>query len=106
MSRVETLKPVNRHLLIVPHLTKNETNSGVLVPEGYKPEEDKYVTATVIDVASDCTEEFRQFKYGGFKTNKILVDRTMIEEVKSRDKTHYIILQNYVVGFYRRPNEN
>ena len=29
----------------------------------------------------------------------------MVEEVKLKEKTHYMILENYVVGVYRRPDE-
>ena len=45
------LKPVNRHLVIVPHVQKNETNSGVLLPEDFTQEEDRYISASVVDIA-------------------------------------------------------
>ncbi len=105
VSKVEMLKPVNRHLLIVPHTQKNETNSGVLLPEDYSPEENQYVEATVIDIAPDCNKQFRHLKYGSIDSNKIVVDRSMVQEVVLKDKTHYMILENYVVGVYRRPDE-
>lgn len=105
VSKVEMLKPVNRHLLIVPHVQKNETSSGVLLPEDYNPEENQYVEATVIDIAPDCDKQFRHLKYGTIDNNKIVVDRSMVQEVKLKDKTHYMILENYVVGVYRRPDE-
>ena len=38
--------------------------------------------------------------------NRIVVDRSMIQEVKLKEKTHFMILENYVVGIYRRPNES
>ena len=38
--------------------------------------------------------------------NKIVIDRTMVEEVKLKDKTHFLILENYVVGVYRRADES
>ena len=106
VSKVEMLKPVNRHLLIIPHVQKNETNSGVLLPEDYNPEENQYVEATVIDIAPDCDKQFRHLKYGTIDNSKIVVDRSMVQEVKLKDKTHYIILENYVVGVYRRPDES
>lgn len=106
MFSLETLKPVNRHLLIVPHIQKNETNTGVLLPDDYKPEENRYIEATVIDIASDCDNQFRHLRYGTVDNNKIVIDRTMVEEVKLKDKTHFMILENYVVGIYRRPDEN
>ena len=106
VSKIEMLKPVNRHLLIVPHVKKNETNTGVLLPEDYNPEQDQYIEATVIDIAADCDKQFRHLRYGNVDNNRIVVDRSMIQEVKLKEKTHFMILENYVVGVYRRPDEN
>ena len=106
VSKIEMLKPVNRHLLIVPHVKKNETNAGVLLPEDYNPDQDQYIEATVIDIAQDCDKQFRHLRYGNIDSNKIVVDRSMIQEVKLKEKTHYMILEKYVVGVYRRPDEN
>ena len=105
-SKIEILKPVNRHLLIVPHVQKNETNTGVILPEDYSPEQDQYIEATVIDIAVDCDKQFRHLRYGAIDSNRIVVDRSMIQEVTLKDKTHYMILENYVVGIYRRPDES
>ena len=107
MSRLKTLKPVNRHLLIVPHVTKNETSSGVLLPDDFSPETQRYIEATVIDIADDCSRQFKGLKYTSFDTNNvIIVDQAMIEEVVVSDKTHFLVLENYVVGIYRRPDED
>ena len=106
VSNIEILKPVNRHLLIVPHVQKNETNTGVLLPDDYNSDQEQYIEATVIDIASDCHEQFRHLRYGNIDNNKVVVDRSMIQEVKLKDKTHHMILENYVVGVYRRPSEN
>ncbi len=106
VSRVEMLKPVNRHLLIVPHVKKNETSTGVILPEDYSPEQDQYIEASVIDIATDCDKQFRHLRYGNIDNNRIVVDRSMIQEVTLKDKTHYMILENYVVGVYRRPDES
>jgi len=105
-SKLERLKPVNRHLLVVPHVQKNETNTGVILPDDYRPEEDRYIEATVIDVADDCDKQFRHLRLGTIDNNKIVIDRTMVEEVKLKDKTHFLILENYVVGVYRRADES
>ena len=64
------------------------------------------IEASVIDIAVDCDKQFRHLRFGNIDNNKIVVDRTMIQEVTLRDKTHYMILENYVVGVYRRPDEN
>ena len=100
------LRPVNRHLLVIPHTKKNETNSGVLLPEDFKQEEDRYIEATVVDIAADCSSQFKHLRYNNVDNNLIIIDRTMIEEIKLKDKTHHMILENYVVGVYRRTSEN
>ena len=106
MSKLERLKPVNRHLLIVPHVQKNETNTGVLLPDDYSAEEARYIEASVVDIAEDCDKSFRHLRYGNLDNNKVVVDRSMIEEIELKDKTHYLILENYVVGVYRRADES
>jgi hypothetical protein len=35
------LKPVNRHLTIIPHPQSEKTSSGVILPDDFKPEEDR-----------------------------------------------------------------
>ena len=105
-SKIERLKPANRHLLIVPHVQKNETNTGVLLPDDYKQEEARYIEASVVDVADDCDKQFRHLRLGNIENNRVVIDRTMVEEVKLKDKTHFLILENYVVGVYRRANES
>jgi co-chaperonin GroES (HSP10) len=105
-SKIERLKPANRHLLIVPHVQKNETNTGVLLPDDYEQEEARYIEASVVDVADDCDKQFKHLRLGNLENNKVVIDRTMVEEVKLKDKTHFLILENYVVGVYRRANES
>ena len=107
MSSLLRLKPVNRHLLIVPHIKKKETSSGVVLPEDYNPEQDTYIEATVIDIADDCSKQFSKLRYGSLDDErKIIVDRSMIQEVSLKDRLHYLILENYVLGVYRRANES
>jgi co-chaperonin GroES (HSP10) len=105
-SKIEMLKPVNRHLLIVPHVKKNETNTGVLLPDDYNPDQDQYIEASVIEIAEDCDKQFRHLKCGNVCNNRIVVDKSMIQEVKLSEKTHFMVLENYVVGVYRRLNES
>jgi co-chaperonin GroES (HSP10) len=102
MSRLPpVLKPVNRHLTITPHVKKNETNTGVLLPDGFEPEEDRYITATVLEVAPDCATPFQKMRGHTTNSRTVVVDRSMIEEVKISDKTYYTILENYIVGILR-----
>ncbi|MBT96445.1 MAG: hypothetical protein CL431_10820 [Acidimicrobiaceae bacterium] len=105
MSRIPPiLKPVNRHLTIIPHVKKNETNTGVLVPDDFEMEEDRYIPATVLDIAKDCSPEIQMLRASD-SPRQVIVQRAMVEEVSVGDKSYYVILENYVIGFLRGPNE-
>ena len=76
------------------------------MPDDYQPEENVYIEATVLDVAEDCNEQFSSLKFGRTEIEKkIVLDRRMLQEVKLQDKTHYLVLENYVMGVYRRVDE-
>lgn len=104
MTEITRLKPVNRHISIVPHFKEEKTDTGVILPEDFKQEESRYIKATVVDIASDCKKDFHELRYGTVGKKEIVVDKSMIEEVEIGDRKHYMILENYVVGIYRRPN--
>ena len=104
MTEITRLKPVNRHISIVPHFKEEKTDTGVILPEDFKQEESRYIKATVVDVATDCKKDFHELRYGTVGKKEIVVDKSMIEEVEIGDRKHYMILENYVVGIYRRPN--
>ena len=95
------LVPVNRHVLLVPHFSKNENESKVLLPADFELSKDRYIEATV--VAEDCTSPVKRLRYGSLDPNRIVIDSSMLEEVTLKDKTHYMILENYIVALYRRP---
>ncbi len=92
-------------MLIVPHFEINnrKSESGVLLPEDFEEELSPYIEATVIDIADDCHSQFKHLKFGNIDFNKIVVDRSMIQKVQLKENSHYLILENYVVGMYRRP---
>jgi len=102
---ISIIKPANRHLLVVPHLqqTDNKTSSGVLLPEDFGQDEDSiYIEATVVDIADDCSDQFRHFRYQNINHNsKVIIDKTMLQTVKLKDRKFHLILENYVVGMYR-----
>tara|TARA_Y100000289_G_C3925139_1_gene152838 strand:+ start:1028 stop:1351 length:324 start_codon:yes stop_codon:yes gene_type:complete len=100
----QVLKPVNRHLTIVPHLHQKEQSSTVLLPEDYEQEEDRYIVATVLDVAADCSKELRALRTDP-AGQLIVVDRSMVSEISIKGKSYYTILENYVVGILRDFNE-
>lgn len=107
MRRLERLTPVNRHLLVIPHVEENQTNTGVLLPDDYEVARDPYIEVTVVDVAKDCSEWLGQFRWkSNQEDRKAIVDRTMIQEVKLKDNTHYMILENYVVATIGRIDES
>ena len=101
VSNLLRLKPTNRHLLIVPHEKENKTETGVLLPDDFELEKSRYLEATVIDVSEDCSPCFKRFKFGSISEDKrIIIDRSMMQEVTASDRRHFLILENYVLGFY------
>ena len=100
---IEMLKPRNRHITVVPHFTEAKTDNGVLLPDDYNPERTRYIEATVVDVAPDCSEHFKSIKYGTTVQSKILIDSSMLQEVNLRGKRIHLILENYVLGIFGRP---
>ena len=105
MFELKRLKPTNRHLLIVPHEKnkKEELPFGIVLPETNE-EQSRYIEATVVDVAPDCASQFKKLKYENRDNPCIIVDRTMIEKVEVGDVVHHLILENYVMGLYGRPD--
>ena len=95
--------PINRHIQIEPHDEDQKTLSGVLLPEDYSPDKQKYITATVLAISSDCSSPVKQALSGG---SKIIIDRSMAEEIVLSGNTYHIILENYIVGSLREKNEN
>jgi co-chaperonin GroES (HSP10) len=87
--------PKNRHLLIETQ-KQEETDTGVLLPEGYHRPKDKYVVATVLDTATDCKDH---------PTNgtKVVVDATMVETVSVLGTEYEIVLENHIVGLMEYP---
>ena len=108
MFKMQNLKPLNRHLLVVPHVKENETSAGVLLPDDYRPEENRFIEATIIDVSSDCSEQIRKIKYShnDSESKKAIIDKTMLQSIIIKDKTYHLILENYVVGVFKAVYEN
>ncbi len=105
MSRIKNFKPVNRHLLILPHYRKSETQAGVLLPEDFESTRNRYITATVLAVAADCSKPIKETKYNSNQDNRIIIDSSMLECIQVDDKEYNVILENYVVGILRGPDE-
>tara|TARA_R100000231_G_C5318559_1_gene162678 strand:- start:393 stop:662 length:270 start_codon:yes stop_codon:yes gene_type:complete len=82
--------PKNRYLLVQTQ-KQEDADTGVLLPEGYALRKDKYVTATVLDTATDCKDVIAH-------GTQVVVDASMLEEVSVSGQTFEIVLENYVVG--------
>ena len=106
MSRIESLKPMNRYVTIVPHFDDKKTDTGALLPDDFKQEESRFIKATVVDIATDCKEDLKRMRRSSKTSVTAVVDRTMIETVEVANRKHYVVLENYIVGIYRRPDED
>jgi hypothetical protein len=82
--------PVNRYIWInVP--TTHIPESLIVLPSDYKPEEERYIQVEAIKAASDSRFEIET-------DAKLVVDRSMIEEITLGGTIYNVILDNYVVG--------
>ena len=88
------LIPVNRHLLIEQATQpERDFSPAILLPEVYTPNESEYVKVKILDWAKDVA-------LSGIESYEFaIVNRTMIQEVDDGERTHSIVLENYVVGF-------
>lgn len=86
--------PLNRHIHIdLGSLDQNETTTGILLPEEYKPSEQRYTTATVVATSEDV-----KFLNSLRKGTQIIIDKSMVEEINFGGKTINVILENYILG--------
>jgi|TARA_Y100000310_G_scaffold319501_1_gene374876 co-chaperonin GroES (HSP10) len=86
-------KPVNRYVLVedITKKKEQETPMGILLPDDYKPTEERYVSLRVIDHADDIRF---QLSTGSI----IIVDRKMIEQITVDNGKYSIVQDNYIVG--------
>ena len=84
-------KPVNRHILIDLAQRTDEQKSLIVLPEDYKPEQQKHSVVQVLNKSDDV-------KFDLVVGSKIVVDSSMIEEIVINNTTYNVILENYVVG--------
>ncbi len=85
-------KPVNRHILIDIKKTTGEAQVPIIVlPDDYSPEESRFVEVTAIASAEDARIKVQEGE-------KLIVDRSMIDEISIGPTIYNVILDNYVVG--------
>jgi co-chaperonin GroES (HSP10) len=86
-------KPVNRYIQIKLPEVVPQTASGIVLPDDFKPTEERYGTAEVVSHASDV--RFKdQIADGAF----VIVDKSMIEEITINNSKINVVLDNYIVG--------
>jgi co-chaperonin GroES (HSP10) len=83
--------PVNRYILIDVPKKREASESLIVLPEDYKPEEERF-----IEVVAAASAEDVRFKLPHLA--KLVVDRSMIEEISVGGTIYNVILDNYVVG--------
>jgi len=89
-------KPVNRYIQIKLPTVVPQTASGIVLPDDFKPTEERYGTAEVVNCAPDV--RFKdQIAYGA----SVIIDKSMIEEITVNNKKINVVLDNYVVGIIK-----
>jgi hypothetical protein len=84
-------KPVNRYILIEVRGDTELEEPLIVLPEDYKPEKSRYVEAHALEIADDTRLDLE-------KGVKLIIDRSMIEEIVIGRTIYNVILDNYVVG--------
>ena len=90
------LKPMNRHLLIQrveDNTDAAESPHGILLPEEYKPKQERYVSVRLLDFASDCNSIGELIRGENY-----IIDSSMIESIAYQGNMHTLVLENYVVA--------
>jgi len=100
-KNLSKLQPTNRHLLVIPHPPKKEGKTTVLLPDDYTATVATYAVATVVDVSSDCNEQFRKLKSQVPDKREVLINQSMLETVSVKGKNYHLILENYVIGIFK-----
>ena len=93
-------KPVNRYLQINLPQPKPQTTSSLVLPEDYKPTEERHITAKVVAYAADVRFKEQLVMCGGCGTS-VIVDKSMIEEITINNSKINVVLDNYVVGIIK-----
>jgi len=83
--------PVNRYISINLQPESVPPDSLIVLPDDYQPEPESYMEVEVIKAAEDVRFEV-------LAGTKLVVDRSMIEEISIGGTNYNVILDNYVVG--------
>ena len=85
------LRPVNRHILVDYSPPQENADSGILLPDDYKPPTEDYVVVNVLAVSEDVSIRCNT-------DDQIVIDKKMLEEISVIHSIYYLILENYVIG--------
>jgi len=88
------LYPRNRYLSVTPIEKEEEVEQekvGILLPDDYQKKESPVAEVRVKGVAPSCSIRVT-------KGDRILIERSMLQEVEVEGSSFYLILENYVYG--------
>ena len=85
------LRPVNRHILVDYSPPQENADSGILLPDDYKPPTEDYVVVDVLAVSEDLSIRCNT-------DDQIVIDKKMLQEITVGHANYYLILENYVIG--------
>ena len=85
------LRPVNRHILVNYSPPQESADSGILLPDDYKPPTEDYVVVDVLAVSEDVSIRCNT-------DDQIVIDKKMLQEISVNHSIYYLILENYVIG--------
>ena len=84
--------PVNRYILVdTPSEQDSQEQSLVVLPEDYKPEQERFIEVQALAAAPDVRFDMNHLP-------KLVVDGGMIEEISIGGTIYNVILDNYVVA--------
>ena len=85
------LRPVNRHILVNYSPPEEKTDSGILLPDDYKPPTEDYLIVDVLAIADDVSIRCNT-------DDKIIINKKMLQQISVQHSNYYLILENYVLG--------
>ena len=85
------LRPVNRHILVDYSPPQENADSGILLPDDYKPPTEDYVVVDVLAISDDVSIRCNT-------DDQIVIDKKMLQEISVNHSIYYLILENYVIG--------
>ena len=91
------LYPLNKHLVLEPINEEMRSSGGVLIPDDVRIEEPSYKLVRLLRAHSESS------LYPGAK---LVVPTHMLEEVEFLGSVYYLVLENYIVGFFEETHED